>query len=46
MNALDNSYVNTGANPAGGTTSMQIDYEQVGGSIVKATVAAIDPNNS
>ena len=46
VNALDNTYVNTGANPtAGGTTSMQIDYEQIGESIVKATVARLpDPN--
>ena len=46
VNAADNTYVNTGANPsAGGTTSMQINYEQVGDSIVKATVAREpDPN--
>jgi hypothetical protein len=46
VDALDNTYVNTGANPtAGGTTSMQIDYEQIGESIVKATVARVpDPN--
>ena len=46
VNALDNTYVNTGANPtAGGTTSMQVNYEQIGESIVKATVARLpDPN--
>ena len=46
VNALDNTYVNTGANPtAGGTTSMRVNYEQVGDSIVKATVARVpDPN--
>ena len=46
VNALDNTYVNTGANPtAGGTTSMQINYEQVGDSIVKATVSRVpNPN--
>ena len=46
VNATDNTYVNTGANPTGGTTTaMTVDYEQVGESIVKATVASLpDPN--
>ena len=40
--ALDNSYVNTGADPTGDIT---VNYEQVGESIVKATVAAITTNS-
>ena len=45
VNALDNTYVNTGANPTAGGTTRQINYEQIGESIVKATVARVpDPN--
>ena len=39
--ALDNTYVNTGADPTGDIT---VNYEQIGESIVKATVAAITTN--
>ena len=41
VNAADNTYVNSGRNPTG---SITVNYEQVGGSIVKATVAAITTN--
>ena len=42
VNATDNSYVNSGNNPTGAIT---VNYEQVGESIVKATVAAITTNS-
>lgn len=41
VNATDNTYVNSGANPTGDIT---VNYEQVGESIVSATVAAITTN--
>ena len=41
VNASANTYVNSGRNPTG---SITVNYEQVGESIVKATVAAVTTN--